>query len=130
MDQLTRNNTRISYLKGVAIFKQGAFAPYMLFVVSSLVQAYLQTGYNKQGNIRLVQAGDFLEYSSFFGENIHTDSAQALKKPEICMEEKESLKKVLLENPLFALEITTKNYRTERHLLENISKTSQFYDTH
>jgi CRP-like cAMP-binding protein len=124
LDQLTRNKTRIQYLKGETVIKQGAFAPYVLLVVKGLVKIYLQTGYEKQVNISLAKTGDFLAYSSLFGETIHTYSAQTLKDSEICMVEKESMKQVLLENPQFALEITSKNYQIERHLLEIIKNLS------
>ncbi|HDR50246.1 MAG TPA: Crp/Fnr family transcriptional regulator [Mariniphaga anaerophila] len=124
LNQLAQNKTRISYLKGETIFKQGAFAPYVLFVVNGLIKVYLQTGYDKQMNISIAKTGDFLAFSSIFGENIHTYSAQALKDSEICMIEKESLKDILLQNPQFALEITSKNYRNERHLLEIIKNLS------
>jgi CRP/FNR family transcriptional regulator, polysaccharide utilization system transcription regulator len=124
LNQLAQNKTRISYLKGETIFKQGAFAPYVLFVVQGLIKVYLQTGYDKQMNISLAKTGDFLAFSSIFGENIHTYSAQALKDSEICMIDKESLKDILLQNPQFALEITSKNYRNERHLLEIIKNLS------
>jgi CRP-like cAMP-binding protein len=124
LKDMAQNKTRISYLKGETIFKQGAFAPYVLFVVKGLIKVYLQTGYDKQMNISLAKTGDFLAFSSIFGENIHTYSAQALKDSEICMIEKESLKKILLQNPQFALEITSKNYRNERHLLEIIKNLS------
>src|SRR5690606_16970696 len=70
------------------------------------------------------RTGDFLAFSSLFGENIHTYSSQALKDVEICMIEKESLKEILLANPQFALEITSKNYRNERHLLEIVKNLS------
>ena len=40
------------------------------------------------------------------------------------MIEKERLKEVLLQNPQFALEITSKNYRNERHLFEVIKNIS------
>jgi CRP/FNR family transcriptional regulator len=40
------------------------------------------------------------------------------------MIEKESLKEILLNNPEFALEVTSKNYRNERHLLEVIKNIS------
>jgi CRP/FNR family transcriptional regulator len=40
------------------------------------------------------------------------------------MIEKESLKEILLNNPQFALEITSKNYRNERHLFEVIKNIS------
>jgi len=37
---------------------------------------------------------------------------------------KESLKQVLIDNPLFALEITSKNYKNESHLFEIIKNIS------
>jgi CRP-like cAMP-binding protein len=124
LKQLAENKTRITYLRGETLFKQGAFAPYVLYVVSGLVKVYLQTGYDKQVNIRLARAGDFLAFSSLFGEHVYTCSSQALKDSEICMIEKERLKEILLQNPPFALEITSKNYRMERHLLEIIKNLS------
>lgn len=119
-----QHKTQITYLKGENIFKQGAFAPYVIFVVKGLIKVYLQTGYDKQTNISLAKTGDFLAFSSIFGENIHTYSAQAVKDSIICMIEKESLKEILLNNPQFALEITSKNYRNERHLFEVIKNIS------
>jgi CRP/FNR family transcriptional regulator len=121
---LARNKTRINYLQGENIFKQGAFSPYVIYVVKGLVKVYLQTGYDKQINIGLAVAGDFLAFSAVFGENIHTYSTQALKDSEICMIEKESLKNILLNNPQFALEITTRNFKNERHLLGIIKNIS------
>ena len=124
LEILQQYKTRITYLKGENIFKQGAFAPYVLYVVNGLVKVYLQTGYDKQINVSLARSGDFLAFSSIFGENIHTYSAQAIKDAEICMIEKESLKEALLKHPDFALKITSKNYRNERHLLEIIKNVS------
>jgi CRP/FNR family transcriptional regulator, polysaccharide utilization system transcription regulator len=121
---LNENKTRISYLKGENIFKQGAFAPYIIYIVSGMVKVYLQTGYDKQINISIARSGEFLAFSSIFGENIHTYSTQAIKDSEICMIEKESLKDALIGNPEFALQITSKNYRNERHLFEIIKNLS------
>lgn len=121
---LNQNKTNITYLKGENIFKQGAFAPYVIYVVRGLVKVYLQTGYDKHINISVAKSGDFLAFSSIFGENIHTYSSQALKDSQICMIEKDSLKEALLGNPEFALQITSKNYGNERHLLEIIKNVS------
>ena len=121
---LNEHKTRVQYLKGENIFKQGAFAPYVIYVVQGLVKVYLQTGFDKQINIWIAKPGDFLAYSSIFGENVHTYSTQALTNAEICMIEKERLKQILLENPEFALEVTSKNYRKEKHLLEIIKNVS------
>ncbi len=121
---LAENKTQISYLKGETLFKQGAFSPYVLYIVKGLVKVYLQTGYDKQINISLAKTGDFLAFSAIFGENIHNYSAQAVKDSVVCMIEKEGLKQVLLENPQFALEVTSKNFRSERHLLGIIKNLS------
>lgn len=116
--------TKVSYAKGETIFKQGAFAPYVLYVIEGLVKVYIQTGLNKQINISIAQPGDFLAFAAVFGEPVHTYSTQAITPAEICMIEKASLQKILLENPEFALNLTSKNYRNEKHLLEIIKNTS------
>lgn len=121
---LNEHKTRVHYLKGENIFKQGAFAPYVIYVVEGLVKVYLQTGLDKQINISIAKPGDFLAFSSIFGETVHTYSTQALTNSEICMIEKERLKQILLEYPEFALEVTSKNYRKEKHLLEIIKNVS------
>jgi len=121
---LDEYKTRVQYLKGENIFKQGAFAPYVIYIVEGLVKVYLQTGFEKQVNISIAKPGDFLAFSSIFGEPVHTYSTQALTNAEICMVEKESLKQILIDNPEFALKITSKNYRNERHLLEIIKNIS------
>jgi len=121
---LNEHKTRVQYEKGENIFKQGAFAPYVIYVVQGLVKVYLQTGFEKQINISISKPGDFLAFSAIFGETVHTYSTQAITNAEICMIEKESLKKILIENPQFALEITSRNYRNEKHLLEIIKNVS------
>ncbi len=116
--------TRVEYLKGETIFKQGAFAPYVLYVVEGLAKVFLQTGIDKNINISVVSKGEFLAFSSVFGEPVHTYSAQAITNSKICMIEKESFQRILLNNPEFALNITSQNYRTEKHLLEIIRNLS------
>jgi CRP/FNR family transcriptional regulator, polysaccharide utilization system transcription regulator len=121
---LNQHKTRVHYLKGENIFKQGAFAPYVIYVVEGLVKIYLQTGFDKQVNLGVAKHGDFLAFSSIFGEPVHTYSTQAITNAEICMIEKESLKQILFDNPGFALEVTSRNYRNEKHLLDIIKNIS------
>nr|WP_319570440.1 Crp/Fnr family transcriptional regulator [uncultured Draconibacterium sp.] len=124
LDNLNAYKTRVQYLKGETIFKQGAFAPYVMYVVEGLVKVYLQTGVDKNMSISVATEGEFLAFSSVFGEPVHTYSAQAISNTQICMIEKESLKHILLDNPQFALKITSQNYRNERHLFEVIKNIS------
>ncbi len=109
---------QLTYLQGETLFKQGAFAPYVLFVIDGLVKVYLQTGSNKQINIRLAVEGDYLAFSSVFDENIYNYSAVALKDSTVCMIDKTALRKLFLKNSEFAMRITSRNCRNEAWLLD------------
>ena len=124
LDFLNKKRTQIEYLKGETIFKQGAFAPHVLFVNEGMVKVYLQTGVSKQINIRLARQGDFIAFSPVFGENTYYYSAMALIDSTICMIEKEAIKQLLLKNPDFAMQITSKNYKNENRYLEIIKNIS------
>ncbi len=121
---IEQKKTQLLYLKGENLFKQGAFAPYVMYVVDGLVKLYLQTGANRQINIRLARRGDFLAFPVLFDENIYAYSAVALKDSAVCMIDKEALLGLLKENVDFALRITSKNFRHETFLLEIIKNLS------
>jgi len=124
LEILSGKKTELTYLQGENLFKQGAFAPYIMLIIEGLVKVYLQTGLDKQINIRLARTGDFLAFSSIFGNEIYSYSAMALKSSQVCMIEKASLKQLLMKNPDFAFRITSKNYRNENQMLEIIKNIS------
>ncbi|MBN1185674.1 MAG: Crp/Fnr family transcriptional regulator [Bacteroidales bacterium] len=124
LEFINSRKTQITYLKGETIFKQGAFAAYILYVVDGLVKVFLQTGSIKQLNIRLTKQGDFMAFSSVFGDNIYNYSAVALKDSTICMIEKTALKQLLMKNADFAMRITSRNCRNEGRYLDIIQNTS------
>jgi len=115
---------QLTYQKGENIFKQGAFAPYVIYILEGLVKVYLQTDYDKQINIRLARPGDFLAFSAVFGDDVYNYSTIALKDSRICMIDREGLKQVLLKNTSFAYRVTAANYRNEKHLFEVIGNVS------
>ena len=124
LELINQSKAKIEYFRKEIIFKQGAFASHVLFVISGLVRIYLQTGREKQVNIRLAKAGDFMAFSSLFGENVYSYSGVALKDTTICMIEKNALKELLLKDPDFALNITSKNFRNESRYIELIQSIS------
>lgn len=124
LEFINRKKTQIIYLKGETIFKQGAFSPHVLYVNQGLVRLYLQSGPQKQINIRIARKGDFMAFSSVFGENVYHFSAVALVDSAICMIDKSALKQLLLDNPGFALQITSRNYKNENRYLEIIDNIS------
>jgi len=121
---LKHKKKQLLYTKGEDLFKQGAFATYVMYVQSGLVKVYLQTAPNKKVNIRIARSGDFLAFSSVFGEEVYTYSAVALKDAEICMIDKGGLKQLLYSNNEFAMRITSGNYKNESHLFNIISAIS------
>ncbi len=124
LEKLTDSKTRVHYLKGETIFKQGAFSPHVTYVLSGLVRVYLQTGHNRQLNIRLAAPGDFLSFSSVFGEATYNYSALAVKDSWVCMIEKNALRNLLQTNADFALRIVSRNCRNEQQLLDIIGNLS------
>jgi len=124
LEALSKNRTQITYLKGETIFKQGAFAPHVLFIQSGLIRVYLQTGRNKVQNLWISKSGDFLAFSSMFGERTYSYSAVAMKDASLLMIDKESLRKLLQTNPEFGFRITSKNLNSEKHLMDLVASLS------
>ncbi|MFZ5431274.1 MAG: Crp/Fnr family transcriptional regulator [Bacteroidota bacterium] len=121
---IDEKRTQLVYRKGENLLKQGAFATHVIYVIDGLVKLYLQTGANKQINIRLARRGDFLAFPAMFGENVYSYSAVAVKNSTVSMIDKEALMALLRENVNFAMRITTKNLRHEAYLLEIIKNLS------
>jgi CRP-like cAMP-binding protein len=121
---LQHQKKQISYFSGENIFKQGAFAPHVMFILKGLVKVFLQTGYGKQINLRIAKPGEFLAFSSVFGEEVYTYSSLALTDAEICMIDKNGLGELLKNNPDFAMEVTSRNYLVEKKLIEIIGNLS------
>jgi CRP-like cAMP-binding protein len=124
LEALSENRTQITYLKGETVFKQGAFAPHVLFIQSGLIRVYLQTGRNKVQNLWISKTGDFLAFSSLFGERTYTYSAVAMKDAELLMIDKKSLSNLLQTNPEFGFRITSKNYNSEKQLMDLVASLS------
>ena len=116
-EYISTRKKQVVYQKGETICKQGAFAPYVLYVIDGLVKVTLEMGRNRQKNISLLKSGDFIAFSTVFGESVYNYTTQALRESIICMIDKDALKKLLYENNEFAYAIVSRNYHGENHLL-------------
>ncbi len=124
IDFLNESKIQVSYLKGETIFKQGAFAPHVLFVNKGLAMVYLQVGKSKQINIHIARQGDYIAFSSVFGKRTYQYSAVSLSDSTFCMIEKEALKKVILRNADFAMQMASKNNLNESRYIDIIKNLS------
>ena len=125
LEYLKAEKKQIAYQRGETICKQGAFAPYVLYVVDGLVKVYIELSRNRQKAIRLLKTGDFIAFQAVFGESAYQYTASAVKDSTICMINKDALKKMLFENKDFAFRLVARNYLSENHLLETIKDTIQ-----
>lgn len=124
LDLLKESKTRLTYFKGENIYKQGAFAPYVIYIIEGLAKICLQTGSKKQINLRIAGKGDFLALSAVFGESRYSATAIALKDTLTCMIDKDSLGKLLMMNPELAIRISSQNFHHETRLVQLIKSLS------
>lgn len=121
---LSDAKTRLSYSSGENIFKQGAFSPYVIYIISGLARIYLETGQRKQINLRIARSGEFLGLSAVFGENHYMTSAIALNDTLACMIDKSSFGSLLKDHPEFAMKISAQNLMNENRLVKIIGSLS------
>ncbi|HAJ99447.1 MAG TPA: Crp/Fnr family transcriptional regulator [Bacteroidales bacterium] len=124
LELLNTKKTQIYYQKGETLFKQGAFSPYVLYIIEGLIKVSIQTGGTKQLNVFVANTGDFLAFSVIFGKEHYLYSATAMRNSRVCMIDKDALKQVFLLNPQFAFQITTRNNGIEEQLVETIKNLS------
>ncbi len=124
LDIISDKKKQLVYLPGETLFKQGAFAPHVMYIIEGLIKLYLQAGKEKQINIGIAQTGDFLAFSSIFDKNTYNYSATALIDSRICMIDREGLSELLKINPEFAMKVTANSIKKENHLLEIIANMS------
>lgn len=120
LEFINANRTQILYSKGETICKQGAFASYVLYIADGLVKIYLESPGNKNINVKISQTSEFFGLSSIFGDNIYNYSVQALHDSSICLIEKVSFKKLLMNNGHFASEVIKWYCEKEKQLFNKI----------
>lgn len=128
--ELVRNNkTQILFRKGDTLTKQGAFASYVLFLISGVVKQYIEGGDNRSFNIRIIQAGDFIGLSSVFSEKTYSYSTSALTDCQVMLIDKESLSKIIQKNGSFSFHLIQR-YCVQNATLHEVLKHQQFNQMH
>jgi len=69
-DMVRASKTQVFFRKGDNLTKQGAFASYVLFMITGLAKQYLEGEGTKNYNLRIIRPGEFVGLSSVFYENI------------------------------------------------------------
>ena len=105
LDFINNNKTQIRYRSGENICKEKAYASNVLYIADGLVKVYLESPKDLLINLKILKTSEYIGLSSIYGDNIYHYSAIALVDTTICMINKDSFRKVLIDNGNFASEI-------------------------
>jgi CRP/FNR family transcriptional regulator len=105
LEFINHNKTQILYRKGENICKEKAYASNVLYIADGLIKLYLESPDNRHINLKVLKTSEYIGLSSIYGDNIYHYSAVALVDSTICMINKDSFRKLLIDNGHFASEI-------------------------
>lgn len=124
-DQIRKSKTQVLFRKGDTLTKQGAFASYILFLISGVVKLYIEGYDNRSFNIRIIQPREFIGLSSVFSKNIYSYTTSALTDCQVLLIEKESLENVIRGNGTFSFSLIQR-YCTQNADLHEVMQNQLF----
>jgi CRP/FNR family transcriptional regulator len=102
---VSASKTQVLFRKGDSLTKQGAFASYVLFVITGLAKQYLENETTSNYNLRIIKSGEFIGLSAVFSKNTFNYTSVAITDCQVFLIEKEAILKVVKQNGLFAFNI-------------------------
>jgi CRP-like cAMP-binding protein len=99
------SKTQVLFRKDDNLSKQGAFASYVLFVISGYAKQYIEGDGSRSFNLRIIKPGEFIGLSSVFSGNTFTYSSVAITDCQVFLIERDAIAKVAIENGEFGFQI-------------------------
>lgn len=120
MEFIGNSKTQVLFRKGENLTKQGAFASYVLFLVSGIAKQYVEGDAGKSYNLRMVTPGEFVGLTSVFTHKPYNYSTIALTDVQAFLVDNNSLLKVAQNNGKFAVGIIKRYSLQNNGLFDNI----------
>lgn len=120
MELIRSSKTQVHFRKGENLTKQGAFATYVLFIISGMAKQHLEGEGSKGYNLRIVAPGEFVGLSSVYTQNIYSYSTIALTEVQAFLVENSSIIKVSQNNGEFAVSMIKRYSEQNVMLFETI----------
>jgi CRP-like cAMP-binding protein len=114
------SKTQVLFRKDDNLTKQGAFASYVLFIISGYAKQYLEGDGSRSYNLRIIKPGDFIGLSSVFSGNTFTYSSIAITDCQVFLVEKAAIAKVAKENGKFGFQIIKRYCEQNTNLLGTV----------
>ena len=122
IEQIQSSKTQVLFKKGENLTKQGAFASYVLFVVTGYVKQYIEGEGSNGFSLRIIRPGEFIGLSSVFGENTFSYSATAITDTRAFLIENEAIARLVKSDGKFAFSIASRYVEQSHRLIETIHK--------
>jgi CRP-like cAMP-binding protein len=114
------SKTQVLFRKGDNLTKQGAFASYVLFIISGLAKQYLEGDTIKNYNLRIIRTGEFVGLSAVFTKNTFNYSSIAITDCQAFLIEKEIIAKVVKQNGGFGFNIIKRYCEQNANLFDTL----------
>ncbi len=122
IEQIQASKTQVYFRKGENLTKQGAFASYVLFIVTGFVKQFIEGDGTRGYNLRIVRPGEFLGLSSVFGRNTFDYSAVAITDTQAFLVEKDAISRLINNDGKFAFSIITRYCEQNSLLFDTVHK--------
>ncbi|MCU0366738.1 MAG: Crp/Fnr family transcriptional regulator [Bacteroidales bacterium] len=99
------SRVQILFRRGENITKQGAFASYVIFIVSGFSRQYIECSNGRDYNLRIVRPGEMVGLSAVFNPNTFSYSVVALTGTSGFLIEKDAIAGLVKNNGAFAFAI-------------------------
>lgn len=120
MAMVKTSKTQVQFRRGDSITKQGAFASYILFIVSGLAVQYIEDEGNKSFNTRIIKPGEFVALSSIFANNTYDYSTKAIADCQAILVDKNALIQIISNNGAFSLGLFQRYTQKNANLYETL----------
>ncbi len=104
LDELQKNTTQAHYIAGNEVFMQGMYSSNVYYLKKGIVKLSMK-GIHKNKIIKIVNSPNYIGLSSSIGSQVFGYSAIALSNCVICITNKETYQKLILQNEYFSFEI-------------------------
>jgi len=120
IELIRASKTQVLFRKGENLTKQGAFASYVLFILTGYVKQYVEGNGKYNHNLKIIKPGEFVGLSSVFGKNTFNYSTVALIDTQVYLIEREVLANVSKQNGQFAYSIIRRYCEQNSTLYDSI----------
>ncbi len=114
------SKTQVLFRKGDHLTKQGAFASYVLFIISGIARQYIEGDANKTHNLRIIKPGEFVGLSAVFTKHTFNYSSISLTDCQVFLIEKDAIATVVKQNGLFGFTMIKRYCEQNANLVDTL----------